>query len=482
MKDTSGSRSQSQATDVDDSAFDAFARDAGASLRSTAPEDGFGAVVRQGNRQRTRRLAMEISVVVVLVVAGVVVFTRADSETHNVDTPPEPTTVTSVAPVPTSVESAAALQQWFVDYTGNPSGPATGAPVKFGVVMSEFSYHYQVDSAVKYLNEQAGGVGGRPIELDTCIESLNVCADRFAADPALVAVLENDWQGNKVTGAFSGSIGDALNGRKPLHTTYADTATSGVSYYPSYAESVWAMALQARRLTEPGAKVLVIAGTDLDRLSPDSPQLTSGLEGRDVVLVYGSASQSLADTIRSAGATDAKAVVLAAPPFATAQTHMANGGLVCDELATAVTELKMQAAVVVDACEPHDGWYKVDASFNETSPGPESGALQIITAMPHLGNSLAGPSNRDVREAGALLAVIRMINQLGGPSAATPAALDQAMRDFTGPVPLGSGPLDCSSTGKLAERRRSGSCVRFVDVHQFVNNSWVDQQPIDLAS
>ena len=76
-----------------------------------------------------------------------------------------------------------------------------------------------------YLNEQAGGVGGRPIELDICIEELTACADRFTADPALVAVLENRWSDD--------SIGAALAGRKPLHTTYSGDGTSGVGYYPT---------------------------------------------------------------------------------------------------------------------------------------------------------------------------------------------------------------------------------------------------------
>jgi len=467
--------------DLDDGEFDSFARSAAASLRSAAPDNGAEAAIRRGNRQHTRRLAMELVVVIALVGAGVVVFSRSRSENHDVDTPPEPTTESTVSPIPTSIESAAEIQQWFLDYTGNPSGPATGAPVKFGVAMESFPYRYQLGSAVKYLNDHAGGVGGRPIELDVCIEALSVCADRFATDPSVVAVLENEWQAGKSSSAFSESIGTALRGRKPLHTTWGN-GTPGVAYYPSYFETVWAMTLQAAKLTKPGAKVLVVNGTNEDYLSPDSPQLTSGLAGRDVVRVFASGSQPLADTIRRAGATDAAAVVLAAPPFSSTQIPSPHNGIVCDDLSAALEELRMHPAVVVETCEPHEGWYKLDTGFNETSPESQSGTSQIITAMPHLGDTVSGPATRDVREAGALLAVVRMINELGGPSKATPAALDQAMHDFTGPLPLAAGPLDCSPTGQLAERRRPGSCVRFVDVHQFVNGSWVDQPPIDLAS
>src|SRR4029078_7689667 len=102
-------------------------------------------------------------------------------------------------------------------------------------------------------------------------------------------------------------------------------------------------------------------------------------------------------------------------------------------------------------------------------------------AMPGLGNVKGSPQNRQNREVGALLAVIRLVNQVGGPAQATPAALDRAMHEFTGPLPLGAGVLNCAATGKVAERVQPGSCARFVDVHQFVNDRWIDQPPIDLA-
>jgi len=493
MNEAPGNRSNSEEIDLDDEEFDSFARTAAESLRSVAPDHGADAAIRAGNRQRTKRLALELSVVLALVVIGAVVFSRSRPDNHDVDTPPQPTEST-LSPTTTTIESAADIRQWFVNYTGNPSGPATGAPVKFGVVTTTFPSHYQLDSAVKYLNAEAGGAGGRPIELDTCVESLSTCADRFAADPAVVAVLEDLWQapthgsqchdGPVVAPdcAFSESITDALNGRKPLQTTYWDSGITDVGYYPTYYETLWAMAIESRALTKPGAQVLVVAAS-ADGVDADSPVLTSGLEGREVVVVNYSQLENLADTIRGAGAANAAAVVLAAPPLERPMPGDVKVGQLCNDFARALDELGMHAAVIVDGCVPHEGWYKLNVGFNETSPGPQSGASQIVTAMPHLGDiTLEGPASQDVREAGALLGVIRMINQLGGPSKATPAALDQAMHAFTGPLPLAAGPLDCSSTGKLAERRRPGSCVRFVDVHQFVDGSWVDRPPVDLAS
>jgi hypothetical protein len=124
----------------------------------------------------------------------------------------------------------------------------------------------------------------------------------------------------------------------------------------------------------------------------------------------------------------------------------------------------------------------LDAGFNATSPSLQSGALPITTAMPGWSGVKGSPASRSVREVGALLAVIRLINHLGGPAAANPTALNQAMREFTGPLPVGAGPLNCSPTGRVAQRVQPGSCVRFVDVHQFVHDTWIDLAPIDLGA
>jgi hypothetical protein len=247
------------------------------------------------------------------------------------------------------------------------------------------------------------------------------------------------------------------------------------------------MALQAEKLTRFGSRVLVIDGVDHESTAtglPNNyviPDLTASLPGRVVSTIQATTTKSLADTIRGADATGATAIILAIPPLEQLQVHPISR-LICDELANAVDELAIQPAVIVDGCDAHDGWYKVDVGYNETSPTLESGALPIASKMSVLGKVETAPEARATREIGALLAVIRVINQLGGPAQATPAALDRALRDFTGPVPFGAGRLNCSPTGKVAERVQPGSCVQFVDVHQFVKGAWIDLAPIDLGA
>ncbi len=282
-------------------------------------------------------------------------------------------------------------------------------------------------------------------------------------------------------------LGARVGWAKPLHTTYSGSGTPGVGYYPTYRETVTAMALQAEKVTTVGSRVLFIDAVDQANLQsglPNNyviPDLTSSLEGRVVSSVQATRTKSVADTIRDADATGATAIILAKPPLDELQVHPL-GRLVCDELAIALDELAIRPAVIVDGCDADDGWYKVDMGCNETSPTLESGALPIATKMPGYGLVETAPAAHAIREVGALLAVIRLINQVGGPTLATPAALDRAMRDFIGPLPLGAGQLDCSPTGKVAERVQPGSCVRFVDAHQVVHGAWIDLAPIDLSA
>src|SRR5688572_24435660 len=96
---------------------------------------------------------------------------------------------------PSTPLSASALAT-FTQYTGSTAGRATQAPIRVGFINSETGpgafpeYTVAMTDAVRLLNEQLGGVKGRPIELDLCHPDdpaqAEQCAQRFAADPAMV--------------------------------------------------------------------------------------------------------------------------------------------------------------------------------------------------------------------------------------------------------------------------------------------------------
>lgn len=112
----------------------------------------------------------------------------------------------------------------YVAYVGGPGGAADTSlsPIKIGYINQEGgpieigkTADNGVDIGTKFINEQAGGIGGHPIEIVKCFiaqaeEEGQQCGQQFANDPDIVAV---------VTGAVaigSESLHAALAGSKPV--------------------------------------------------------------------------------------------------------------------------------------------------------------------------------------------------------------------------------------------------------------------------
>ena len=342
--------------------------------------------------------------------------------------------------------------------------------------MPDGLFRLQLNSTTTFLNDEAGGIGGRPLELAYCNPKVTDCAEQFASDPSVVAALENAWGED--------SIVPALRGRKPLHTTYARTGTSSVAYYPMLAETTTAMALEARSLTEPGRQIVVIDARETS--SPEGPLVPSTLPDvaamlpdRLVTVVAASRSAHLVDSLRAAGAISPAAVIIAAAPVDELRVHP-QGRDGCVVLAEALRGLGAPSAVVTEGCPPIEGWYQVGAGYNETTPTLQSGALPILQRGAVFGGAKGVTRQSTVRDVGALLAVVRIVNQVGGPTRSTPDVPSAAMRAFTGPLPVAAGGLDCTNAHPTAHLRTPGSCVAFVDVHQFINGVWIDRSAIDL--
>ena len=462
--------------------FDTFARRAGAALRSPAPVGALDTIQRRARRVQMRSTLGTIGTVGALLLSAIALVSRQGNtppahptvETNNV-----PSTVPASDPsIASPVLDARRVTEWYQNYTGNPIGPVSGPPVRIGAVMPDGLFRLQLNSTATFLNDEAGGIGGRPVELAYCNPKASDCAEQFATDPSVVAVLENAWGDD--------SIGTALRGRKPLHTTYSRTGTSGVAYYPMLAETTTAMALEARSLTEPGQQVVVIDARETSSpagpLVPAAlPDVAGMLPDRLVTVVTASRSAQLIDSLRAAGVVSPAVVIIAAPPVDDLRVYPLGHDL-CLVLAEALRDLAASSAVIAEGCPPIEGWYQVGAGYNETAPTLQSGALPILERGAVYGGAKGVTRQSTVRDIGALLAVIRIVNQVGGPARSTPEVLSAAMRAFTGPLPVAAGGLDCTDARPPAHVRTPGSCVAFVDVHQFVNGVWIDRPVIDLHS
>ena len=79
-------------------------------------------------------------------------------------------------------------------------GAASGDPIRIGYINQDggaivvsSTHDDGVDFAVQFINEQAGGIGGRPIEIVQCFianaeEEGQQCGQQFANDDSIVAV------------------------------------------------------------------------------------------------------------------------------------------------------------------------------------------------------------------------------------------------------------------------------------------------------
>ena len=150
---------------------------------------------------------------------------------------------------PSSASSTAATSTDATEDTGagssagsSAAGPAEGEPIKIGWSNVDEGpsgfpgYTEGARIAVEYINNELGGVDGRPLELVTCSQigdeaSATQCGQQFANDDSLVALVTGLlFFGGQFYGATS-SQGRVVIGTVPL--TEGDYGATGVRFWGS---------------------------------------------------------------------------------------------------------------------------------------------------------------------------------------------------------------------------------------------------------
>ena len=171
----------------------------------------------------------------------------ATSATTSASANPTPETTVSTATADTSAAGTAVTLDKAIAtalaYTGATAGAASGDPIKIGYVNEEGGTPafpeatIGIESAVKYLNADLGGAGGRPVELVKCItnssEDSTKCAQQMLADESISLVMT----GVIAQDALVSPLLDALKGQKPVIignpvTTPEFLATDAFAYTP----------------------------------------------------------------------------------------------------------------------------------------------------------------------------------------------------------------------------------------------------------
>ena len=365
----------------------------------------------------------------------------------------------SPAPVPTGSGQGGLGAQAvtnFLSYVGGTSGPANKSlpPVTIGFVNQQggpvaIGLHATdgAQMAVNYINAELGGVGGHPVQLDTCFiasaeEEGTGCAQKFLANKAVdviamggvvigVQSFYSTLAGKipvvggvaalPVDGAQQNTVvlfGDAIHVLGPIGT-YASTvlhAKTGVVLYPNNSTDTPGALADEAALKSAGLTV------KMGPYPPNATDLTgvltaTGAASADIVIpnVDASGCVAIAKALQQQGITDAKKIV--SPPLC----------------------LNGQVAAGLGGDFPK--WtYLIASSLFGDPTDPGMAAYEKVAAKYSTPANAPDPWN--IVDFGQLLTVDKILNQVGY-AHLSPSAILSAAKAFKGPQALGAPALDC---------------------------------------
>jgi branched-chain amino acid transport system substrate-binding protein len=303
------------------------------------------------------------------------------------------------------------------------------------------------EAAVKYVNSYLGGIGGHPLQLNTCFvvgseQEGNTCGDQLVNNTSVKAVL----YGTLIAGDQSFQAVD--NGTKPIFMANSispnDATGKNVFIFNGNPTSFFGgMAAYARTL-----KVKTVSA-----IYPQDSQSIAGIASMKAAL------NSVGIQLKSVGFDPSTTNLLAAATAAGVQSADMVVPLVsippnCVSAAQALDTLSVKAPVVslgsfcfiapvaagLGGSAPI--WTQIASQTNVLATA-EPDVKSYMTASSTVGLTPVEQSDSNSALAWSLvLTAVRFLNEKGG-AAATPSALASAAKVFTGPMLLGSPQLKC---------------------------------------
>ncbi|GAA1035807.1 hypothetical protein GCM10009557_44790 [Virgisporangium ochraceum] len=336
----------------------------------------------------------------------------------------------------------------FTQYTGSTAGRATGQPIRLGFVNTENGpgsfpeYTIAVTDAVRLLNEQLGGVKGRPIELDLChpddAGQAEQCAQKFTADPTIAAVLHGAIDAS--TAPFHRVLSPKLPVLGGLPLQPADAAAPNSYYFSSGQFGALGVVTYAKTYAK-ADKVSLLTTEGFVASERAVAAIKQGLEASGVkvtVAKYPANSTDLTEPLAASGAANADLFI----PVVADAAH-------CVNIQNALQELRINTQVLTLAgCLSQEVRTKLGdyprwnyMTFNisaEASASDDTTAWQLRALkewFPPLG-ARGVPSTAGVMMLQMTLVAARVLGSLPGDQL-NPATVGAAFRKFNGPVFLG---------------------------------------------
>ena len=363
---------------------------------------------------------------------------------------------TTPAATPGSGGAGAASVTNYLTYVGGKAGKANPSlpPVTVGWVNQQGGQQVigalatnGAELAVKYINDQAGGIDGHPLVLSTCFitsaeEEGTTCAQKFLANksisvidvgavaigiqslystlgtakPVITGVSVTPVDSTKANAVIL--FGDVTHVLGPFGTYASQVlhAKTAALVYPDIAGITDGAAAISASLKAAGVKVKSVA-YDPNETDLIGPLTSAGAASADLVIPYTEAGGcvDLAKGLKQLGITDAKKI-LSAPLCLNTQVAQGLGG------DFPIWTYAIASSLYGDPTDPGMPPYmKITAQYGQTAKAPD-------------------PWN--IVSFGQMLTTARFLNQLGY-SGITPSAVLAKAKAFTGPVALGAPSLQC---------------------------------------
>lgn len=423
--------------------------------------------------------------IAVLAVAGLVLGACSEDEPGGGDGGDDSTATTSGF-------SAEEATEWALEYTGGTAGEAEGEPYRIGFAHSSDFFpegDVAADAAVEFVNGELGGVGGRPLELVRCPigspEDGAACGAELANDDSIDLVVGGlVLYGNAdLYSAFEGKAAAIM--ATPLDVSDY-TSPHAVTYTTGALGAGMGGAEFVNDELQPETSALVVTDDVAGRggASVLTPIVEAqGIELTQVFVPPTATAPEIAAALQAAGAESADVVSLGLfeQGCIAAYDALESLGLEPTVVTTSVclgNGMQDHLADVGDENMVPDGWYFVGSSPYIPDPPPD--LATYLTKIEEYGGGDVVASTAAPLTFSAMLTATKLINEVGVDEASF-ETLDAAVRGFTGPAMLQSGPIECGVPPYIS------ICAREVSVARYVDGEWESVRggsggdPVDLT-
>lgn len=373
--------------------------------------------------------------------------------------------------------SAEEATEWALEYTGGTAGEAEGEPYRIGFAHSSDFFpegDQAADAALEFINGELGGVGGRPLELVRCPiaspEDGAACGAELANDDSIDLVVGGlVLYGNAdLYGALDGKAAAIMS--TPLDVSDY-TSPHAVSYTTGALGAGMGGAEFVNDELHPETSALVVTDDVAGRggASVLTPIVEAqGIELTQVFVPPTATAPEVAAALQAAGAETADVVSLGLfeQGCIAAYDALKSLGLEPTVVTTGVCAgngMQDHLKDVGDDGMVPDGWYFVGSSVYIPDPPPD--LATYLEKMDEYGESDIVGSVAAPLTFASLLTTTKILNEVGVDNA-TYETLDEAVRGFTGPAMLQSGPIECGLPPYIS------ICAREVPVARYVDGEW----------